>query len=153
VLESLAGIPDDTLAADDRLNRDLFARQYRVSWTHMSGASGSCPSPSGAACSRPRAGRDPPFATARDFELWIARLNGLDTYVDQTIDLMRDGMRRGLVQPRIIMERVPAQIAKQVVTDPTASPFYAPFDQMPASIPAAEQERLARAARQAIEQE
>ncbi len=60
-----------------------------------------------------------PFATVRDLENWIARLNGLGPYMDQTIDLMREGMRRGLVQPRIVMERVPAQIARQVVEDPS----------------------------------
>jgi uncharacterized protein (DUF885 family) len=62
-------------------------------------------------------------------------------------------MRRGLVQPRVIMERVPAQIAKQVVTDPTESPFYAPFERMPDSIGAADQERLRAAGRRAIEQD
>ena len=154
VLESLAGIPDDTLAADDRLNRDLFARQYRGELDSYEWGLRFLPiTQRRGVQSAHELAEILPFATARDFELWIARLNGLDTYVDQTIDLMRDGMRRGLVQPRIIMERVPAQIAKQVVTDPTASPFYAPFDQMPASIPAAEQERLRAAARQAIEQE
>jgi len=39
-----------------------------------------------------------PFATIDDYENWIARLNGFGPYLDQTIDLMREGMRRGLVQ-------------------------------------------------------
>jgi len=74
-------------------------------------------------------------------------------YVDQTIDLMREGMRRGLVQPRIVMERVPAQIARQVVDDPSASPFFGPFARMPASIPASDQQRLRTEALRAIERE
>jgi uncharacterized protein (DUF885 family) len=154
VLATLAGLPDDRLDAGDRLNRDLFARQYRGELDSYEWGLRFLPiTQRRGVQSAHELAQVLPFKTAHDFELWIARLNGLDTYVDQTIDLMREGMRRGLVQPRIIMERVPAQIAKQVVTDPTASPFYAPFDKMPASIPATEQERLRAAARQAIEQE
>ena len=70
--------------------------------------------------------------------------------MDQNIALMREGVRRGLVQPKVIMQRIPDQIAKQVVTDPEASPFYAPFRTMPASMPAAEQDRLRAAGRAAI---
>jgi len=153
VLATLAGLPDDRLDPGDRLNRDLFARRYRGELDSYEWGLRFLPiTQRRGVQSAHELAEILPFKTAHDFELWIARLNGLDTYVDQTIDLMREGMRRGLVQPRVIMERVPAQIAKQVVKDPTASPFYAPFDKMPASIPATEQERLRAAARQAIEQ-
>ncbi|MGH9778807.1 MAG: DUF885 domain-containing protein, partial [Candidatus Acidiferrales bacterium] len=49
-----------------------------------------------------------------------------------------------------IMQRVPEQIAAQVVDDPSRSLFFKPFRQFPDSIPAAEQERLTKDARQAI---
>ena len=62
------------------------------------------------------------FASTKDYENWIARLEGLGAYVDQTIALMREGMRRGLVQPKVIMQRVPDQIAKQIVADPDREP-------------------------------
>ena len=154
VLEALERIPPGQLSEADRLNRDLFARQYRgeidaYEWglrflpiTQRRGVQ-----------SAHQLAEVLPFKTVKDYENWIARLGSLDTYVDQTIELMREGMRRGLVQPRVIMERVPAQIAKQVVTEPAESPFYAPFRKMPDSIPAAEQERLRAAARRAIEQD
>jgi uncharacterized protein (DUF885 family) len=154
VLEALERIPPDQLSEADQLNRDLFARQYRgeidaYEWglrflpiTQRRGVQ-----------TAHQLAEVLPFKTARDYENWIARLGSLDTYVDQTIELMREGMRRGLVQPRVIMERVPAQIAKQVVSDPAESPFYAPFRRMPDSIPAADQERLRAAALRAIEQD
>jgi uncharacterized protein (DUF885 family) len=59
-------------------------------------------------------------------------------------------VRRGLVQPKVIMQRIPAQIAKQVVADPEASPFFAPFRTMPASMPAGTQEKLRAAGLAAI---
>ena len=48
------------------------------------------------------------------------------------------------------MQRVPAQIAKQVVADPTQSPFYKPFKRFPDSIPAAERTALQNEAREVI---
>ena len=47
---------------------------------------------------------------------------------------MRAGLAAGLVPPRAIVERVPAQLRAQLVEDPAQSPFHAPFDAMPASI-------------------
>ncbi len=91
-----------------------------------------------------------PFATVADFENWLARLEALPTYVAQTEALMREGMKRGLVPPKVTMQRVPAQIATQLVDDPARSPFYRPFEKMPAAIPVAEQERLRAAAREVI---
>jgi uncharacterized protein (DUF885 family) len=58
-----------------------------------------------------------------------------------------------MVHPRIIMERIPAQIEKQIVSDPTQSGFYRPFLRFPASISAADQQRLQQQARQAVEQQ
>jgi prolyl oligopeptidase len=91
-----------------------------------------------------------PFAAVRDYEAWIARLRALPSYVDQTVATLREGVRERIVQPRIIMERIPAQIDKQVVADPEKSPFFAPLRSFPADVPTADRERLVREARAAI---
>lgn len=90
------------------------------------------------------------FETVKDFEDWLGRLRRLDTLMDQTIALMRQGVRERRVQPKITMQRVPAQIEKQLVATPEASPFFKPFTNFPPSITAAERARLADAARDAI---
>ncbi len=90
------------------------------------------------------------FRTARDYEQWLGRMNTLDQYVEQNIALMREGVQRGIVPPQVIMQRVPGQIAKQIVQDPTLSPFYEVFRKMPDSIPAGDRERLQAEARTAI---
>jgi uncharacterized protein (DUF885 family) len=151
VLETLKTLPTAQLTGEDPLNKELFGRMYRDSvdayawglqYLPMNQRDGVQTAADMAELIQ--------FATVRDYTNWIARLDGLDTYVDQTIALMREGMRRGLVQPRVIMQRVPDQIARQIVADPTASPFYRPLREMPASIPAAEQQRLQAAARDTI---
>jgi uncharacterized protein (DUF885 family) len=154
VLETLAAIPPGQLDESDRLNRDLFGRVYRDQLAAYDWGLQYLPiTQRRGVQSANQIAELLPFATAKDYENWIARLNGTGALVDQTIALLREGMRRGLTQPRVIMERVPSQIARQVVTDPTASPFYKPFAEMPAALPAAEQERLRSSARTAIERE
>lgn len=69
------------------------------------------------------------FTSDQDYADWNARLAKIPTVIDQHIVIMREGMRRGVVPPKVIMERVPAQIAKQQVERPEDSGFYAPFKQ------------------------
>jgi uncharacterized protein (DUF885 family) len=67
--------------------------------------------------------------------------------------LLRQGIRERMVHPRIIMERIPAQIDKQIVSDPTQSGFYKPFQHFPSTISPEDQKRLQSAAREAVEQQ
>lgn len=41
--------------------------------------------------------------------------------------LMRQGIRERMLHPKIVMQRVPAQIRKQLVERPQDSPYYKPF--------------------------
>ncbi|GAB6196693.1 DUF885 domain-containing protein [Lysobacter xanthus] len=91
-----------------------------------------------------------PFATVRDYEDWLARLTAVPAMIDQTTALMREGLRAGSMPPSVLMQRVPAQIAAQVVVDPSTSPFYRPFLHFPESIAAADRERLSASAREVI---
>ena len=91
-----------------------------------------------------------PFATVTDYRAWIARLRALPVYVEQVGQTLRQGIAEHIVQPHVAMERVPAQIERQIVDDPDKSPFYAPLRKMPASIAQADQARLADEARAAI---
>jgi uncharacterized protein (DUF885 family) len=90
------------------------------------------------------------FATVKDYEDWIARLRALPVFVEQTTALLREGARTKMVLPKIIMDRIPAQVDKQIVTKAEESPFYKPFKNFPASIPNADRERLSDSAREAI---
>jgi len=73
--------------------------------------------------------------------------------MDQTIALMREGIRERMVHPKVIMQRLPGQIEKQTVTDPAQSPFYKPFLHFSRNISAADQQRLQAAAGKAIEKQ
>ena len=90
------------------------------------------------------------FETVKDYEDWIARLRSFPAYLDQTIVLMREGIRERIVQPKVVMQRVPAQIDKQIVDTPEESPFYKPFKNFAATIPDSARTRLANEAKEAI---
>ena len=74
------------------------------------------------------------FTTVKDYEDWIARLNSFPAYMDQTIALLRQGMREHMQLPKVIMQRIPGQVAKQMVSEPTKSAFYDPLRRMPADV-------------------
>jgi prolyl oligopeptidase len=77
-------------------------------------------------------------------------MNAFPAYMDQTIALMSEGIKARVLLPKVIMQRVPAQIDKQIVEKPEDSLFYKPFRRFPAAIPAAERERLTRNALAAV---
>jgi len=91
------------------------------------------------------------FRAVKDYADWIARLKALPKYIEQTTELMRQGIRERVVQPQVVMRRVPEQIRKQIVENPADSLFYKPFQSFPADIAAAEQKRLKQEAETAIQ--
>ncbi len=151
VLAELGTFQPGALQGDDRLTLELFRRMYEEEIAAERWGLQFLPlNQRDGVQSAHEIAEATPFASVADYEAWLSRLASLDRYVDQTVELMREGIARGLVQPRVIMERIPAQIARQIVDDPTESPFYAPMRTMPASLPAAEQERLRTRARTVI---
>jgi uncharacterized protein (DUF885 family) len=150
-LKQLLEIDREKLSAADQLNFDLFRDQLQ---TRIEGARFHIEqipvSQRGGIQSASEMAEILPFATAKDYENWIARLRALGTAVDQTIDEMKLGIAEQRMPPKPTMQRVPAQIDKQRVKKPEESPFYAPFKTMPKDIPADQQAQLQADAKAAI---
>jgi uncharacterized protein (DUF885 family) len=90
------------------------------------------------------------FETVKDYDDWLARLKALPLRIDQTIALMRLGIKERIIHPKIVLQRVPAQIDHQIVSDPKASLLYKPFIKFSSSVAQAEQARLVKAAQDTI---
>ncbi|MCP3142677.1 DUF885 domain-containing protein [Pyxidicoccus xibeiensis] len=163
VVAQLKKLDSKKLSAADQLNYDLFLRDYAL-WveehrfkthlmpvTHMGSLPEGIKQPPGIQTAYQLADTLR-FDTVQDYEEWTTRLKTFGTYVDQVMALMREGLREGHVHPKVVLGRMPPQIEKQLVDDPVKSGFYSPFKRFPSSIPAAEQQRLATAARAAISQ-
>ncbi|HEX7517200.1 MAG TPA: DUF885 domain-containing protein [Chthoniobacterales bacterium] len=90
------------------------------------------------------------FETVKDYEDWVARLRSFPVLMEQEIALMREGARTHVMWPKVVLNRVPAQIDKQLVLEPEESPFYKPLTKFPAAISSSDRERLTKAASEAI---
>ena len=83
-----------------------------------------------------------PFNNVKDYENYLARMRAFPTKLDQTIDLMKRGVKEGWVPPKIILVSVPDQIKAQFGKLVEESPLFKPFNDFPESIPSEEQTRL-----------
>lgn len=91
------------------------------------------------------------FDTVRDYEDWIARLKAFPKYMGQTMALLKQGTRERIVHPKIVMQRLPGQIRRQLVDRPQDSLYYKPFVTFKVELTNAEQARLRAEAAAAIE--
>jgi uncharacterized protein (DUF885 family) len=79
-----------------------------------------------------------PLESVKQYEDYIARLHQIPRALNQTIDVLRVGMNDGLMPVRYLLEKIPVQV--QGIID--ADPFLIPTKKFPATISAADQDRL-----------
>jgi uncharacterized protein (DUF885 family) len=91
-----------------------------------------------------------PFKTVKDYDDFLSRMRGFEQAVDTAIANMRRGVAQGIVQPRVLMERVVPQLSAHIVANVDSSIFYRPVVNMPASFAAADRARLTAAYQDAI---
>ena len=74
-----------------------------------------------------RWGEETDFSTVNDYRNYLARMKELPVVMDEYISLMREGVRTGMTQPRVILDGREVPIRKQLVENPERSAFYQPF--------------------------
>jgi uncharacterized protein (DUF885 family) len=151
VLAKLKAIDREALSPSDQLNYDLFSKDYeneieshRYRWylipiNQLWGVQNMDDLANALL-----------FERVKDYDDWLARLRAFPSYIEQTIVLMREGIKQRIILPKIVLERIPAQIDHQIVSDPKKSPFYKPFMQFAGSIAEADRSRLALTAADVI---
>ena len=92
-----------------------------------------------------------PFRTEADYERWLQRLAALPARLEQEQAILQAGVDRGIVQARVIMQRIPGQLAKITQVDTLENPFYKPFLDFPEGIDPAKAQMLSERGARAIE--
>jgi len=153
-LKRVYTIDKDSLSTDDQLNYELFRRQleedidehqfggYLMPFAHRGGIQ----NPENLT-SQLR------LTTVEDYEDWLSRIQKLDDVIDQQIELAEEGRKRGVIPPKILLQRIPDQLSLQVVEFASESPLFKAFEDMSDSIAAADRERLRAAATKALEED
>lgn len=93
-----------------------------------------------------------PFNTPEDYDNWIQRVRDFAVLMDQAKANMREGIKRSVVLPKIIVERMIPQLEANIVSDHGESMFWQPIQNMPESFPAQDRARLERDYRQLIDE-
>ncbi|HEX2929071.1 MAG TPA: DUF885 domain-containing protein [Candidatus Binatia bacterium] len=92
-----------------------------------------------------------PFRTVEDYDNFLKRIDGFELWVETAIANMREGIQRGIVQPKVVVERTLPQLEAMVVKDVKDSLFYQPIKRLPAQFSSTERDRLTAVYAEAIE--
>jgi uncharacterized protein (DUF885 family) len=93
------------------------------------------------------------FKTVKDYDDWIARLHAIPHAFSQITENMSIGMEDKRTPPRFLMEKVLEQVQGIAVQKPEDSPLALPLKSFPATVPAADQDRIRTEMLAAIQKE
>lgn len=92
-----------------------------------------------------------PFKTARNYDNFLKRLEKLPQWNDQAIANIREGIKRGVVLPKSLIERGLETLKPLTEKDVTKHPYYLPVKNFPETVKPEDRKRLEAAYRTAIE--
>jgi uncharacterized protein (DUF885 family) len=139
-LTTLDTIPFDQLSPEEKINAQIFRTSLRALASDVQYRTFEAPFNSDTffwTDFTPRQG----FATATAYRSYLARLRDVPRYFDEQVVNMRAGLARGYTVPRVSVVGRDRTIEPYVKGD-ASNPLYAPFTQMPASMPQADQDAL-----------
>ena len=150
--QRLQKIDSRTLLPTDRLNFNIFNRMldFEITGLDFHGYRLPLSKAGGFHIYFPDLYLFTPFGSVKDFENYLARLEALPRYFDESIDLLRLGLRTGYIPPRVTLDGVEESMRVQIVADPVSSIFYKPFEGFPAAVAGTDRQRLRAAAQTAI---
>ena len=161
-LAALARIDRDALSPTDRIAFDVFRYQQETGLKgygpdilpltvvrpidHFSGFHTFFPDLSSGQSAAP-------YKTVADYEASLSRFTGFATAMDRAVGRFREGMKAGVVQPKLVVNNVIGQLDTLIGQGVEGSTYYMPIKNMPASFSAADKARLTAAYRQSLTRE
>jgi uncharacterized protein (DUF885 family) len=153
-LAEVRGVARDGLDADSRLTYDIFTRQRELAIEGFTFPAELLPiNPFGGmplklAAAAADAGQYP-LASAAEFAGWLRRIDEYVSWTRQATANMREGVRRGYILPRVLVERM-LPILERLGADGPGNVFYTPLHSMPAVIKEPQRSQLTKVISAAI---
>ena len=152
-LDRLRAIDSSGLSANDQLNYDLFRRELHNGIDAHQYKNYLMPiNQRGGVQSLESAAERLRMQTVEDYEDWLARMAAVPEVIEQTMALQEQGRKSGYMPPKILMRRIPDQLAQQTVENPEDSPFFMAFESMPDTMAEEDKSRLQKSAREIIDE-
>ena len=92
-----------------------------------------------------------PIYNAFDAKEYLRKLNALPKFVNQHFVNLREGLAKGVSQPKVIFKGYESTYNDHIVTDFEKSPFYQPFKKLPSIFSKKYKDSILSAAKQTIE--
>ncbi len=142
--DRLRAIDRTTLPAETQLDAEILSRQLRDRLQELRFRTFEIPigSREGFHFELPALPDRYSFDTTGQYDNYIATLQSFAEHSSQRIVMLRAGMKSGRTVPRDVLTGYDEPVAAQIVADVTQSPLYAPFTRVPATLPAADRERI-----------
>ncbi len=153
-LSILKSINREELSQKDKLNYDIAKKllEDSIKWNELKPYLMPIDQMGGFYTGFARLAEELSFKTAKDYENYIARLNAFGSYTDQYLQLMRIGIKEGMVPPRIVLEQIPGTIESLISEDINESILYQPFKKFPADFNQSQRARIRSEGEKAIAQ-
>ncbi|MES1243339.1 MAG: DUF885 domain-containing protein [Acidobacteriota bacterium] len=90
-----------------------------------------------------------PLDSVQHYEDYIARLHQIPRVLQQTVEVLRAGMKDGLMPPKLVVNQLPEQCEGIV----SANPFLLPLKKFPAGFSEEDRQRLTAALTKAVDEE
>src|SRR5436305_4955735 len=150
-LARLRAIPTDGMGEPDRLSHEVLERQLTRAEVNHELKNYEMPinQQNGVHTALADLPLSVPLDSVKHYEDYIARLHQIPRVLAQTTEMLRAGLKDGLMPPKLVLDQLPKQCAGIVAEDP----FLLPLKKLPASFSDAEKQRLTAAMTQAVNED
>lgn len=151
ILEELSKINSDGLSETERISLKLlaFKLQDKIDFFEFERYLNPITSHTGFHNSLPY--KVKPLTNYKQIKRYLNQLNAIPEFVDQHIENMRRGLRKGVSQPRVIFEGYQSTYNDHIVSDFKESFYYSPFKDLPKTLTSDQEDSVLMAAKKAIQ--
>lgn len=150
-LQALKNIDEQKLSENDQITRDLmmFELQDRLDEIRFETYLNPLQADQGFHLDLVYSIR--PILSARDADRYLNVLNDIPHFTEMNIGLIREGLKKGISQPRVIFKGYEDTYNHHLVSNYEESDFFGPFKDLPNNLGADKRDSILREAKLAIE--